>query len=352
MKRIASLSLCLLLCLVCALPAFSQGGENNDWQAIQDQRDTRQQAALIERFIGQYANSPHRPDADKMLVTFWASNKDNAKIVNHADNFKVSLPSADNASKAEIYLQGVIAAVSLQNVKKVQEFGSLALAAEPNNFAVLSIMASSGVVDGKTALEYATRASTLPRPKTMAEAQYQTWMTRNKNIVASANAPAAGAGAGTSLVGSGQSLMGQKKYQEAIAVFDQALKQNPKDQAVHYLVALSNYYLLADAVQVVQTANDEQIKAMIATPVVQADVDKAAARKEQFTKVTMDHRDAAIESLAKALAIGGPVTADAKKMFDALYQNRKGSLEGQDQLIEEKRKELGVTGAPAAPAPK
>jgi tetratricopeptide (TPR) repeat protein len=348
MKRIAPLSLCLLLCLVYALPAFSQGGENNDWQAIQDQRDTRQQASLIERFIGQYANSPHRPDADKMLIAFWASNKDNAKIVNHADNFKVSLPSADSASKAEIYLQGIIAAVSLNNVRKVQEFGTLALAAEPNNFAVLSIMASSGVVEPKTALEYATKASSLPKPKNMADAQYQTWMTRNKNLIASANAPAAGAGAGPSPVGSGQALMGQKKYKEAIEMFDQALKQNPKDQAVHYLVALANYYLLSDAVQVVQTANDEQIKAMIATPVVPADVEKAAAKKEQFTKVTLEHRDAAIESLAKAVAIGGPVTADAKKMFDALYQNRKGSLEGQDQLVEEKKKELGVTGAPAA----
>jgi tetratricopeptide (TPR) repeat protein len=352
MKRIAPVSLCLLLCLVCALPAFSQGGENNDWQAIQDQRDTRQQASLIERFISQYPNSPHRPDADKKLVAFWVSNKDNAKIVNHADNFKQSLPSADNASKAEIYLQGMIAAATLNNVKKVQEFGSLAVAADPNNFTVLSFMASSGVVEPKTALEYATKASTLPRPRTMTDAQYQSWMTRNKNLIASANAPAAAAGTGTSLVGSAQGLMAQKKYQEAIPVYEQALKQNPKDQAVHYQVAVAHYYLLSEAVQVVQTANDEQIKAMVATPVVQADVEKAAAKKDQFTKVTMAHRDAAIESLAKAVAIGGPVTADAKKMLDALYQNRKGSLEGQDQLIEEKKKELGVTGAPAAPAPR
>ncbi|MND08517.1 hypothetical protein D3C83_311720 [compost metagenome] len=63
----------------------------------------------------------------------------------------------------------------------------------------------------------------------------------------------------------------------------------------------------------------------------------------------MAHRDAAIDSLAKAVAIGGPgpITADAKKMLDALYTNRKGSLEGQDELIAEKKKELGVTDAPA-----
>src|SRR5436190_13982040 len=150
MKRLASLSLCLLLSLVAVIPAYSQGGENNAWMAIMDQRDTRQQASLLEAFISQYSNSPHRPDADKMLVSFWVSNKDNAKIVNHADNFKQSLPSADNASRSIIYTQGMIAAATLNNVKKTVEFGQLALTAEPNNFMVLAFLASSGALDQKT----------------------------------------------------------------------------------------------------------------------------------------------------------------------------------------------------------
>jgi tetratricopeptide (TPR) repeat protein len=348
MKRIAPLTLCLLLALVCALPGFSQGGENAAWQAIEDQRDTRRQAELLESFIRSYSNSPHRPDADKMLLLFWTSNKDNAKIVNHVDTFKQSLPSADNASKSEIYTQGMVAAATLNNVKKTVEFGEQALVADPKNFMVLSFLASSGVIEGKTALDYARRASELPRPAKMADSQYQSMMTRVKNLLASANAPAAG---GTSLVGSAQALLQQKKYKEALEIYGQVLQQTPKDQSVHYQVAVANYYMLSDAVQIVQTANDEQIKAMLAKPLVQADVDKAAARKDEFTKLTMAHRDAAIESLAKAVAIGGPITPDAQKMLDALYTNRKGSLEGLPELIAEKKKELGVTDAPAAPAP-
>ncbi len=345
MKRIVSISLGLLLCVACALPAFSQGGENAAWQAIDDQRDTRRQAELIEKFISQYSNSPHRPDADKKLIEFWVSNKDNAKIVNHADNFKQSLPSADKESRAEIYTQGMIAAATLNNVKKTVEFGQLALAADPNHFMVLAFLASSGAVDQKTALEYANKAAGLPKPKNMAETQYQSLMGRVKNLVASANAPAGRGGAAPAanpLVTSAQALMGQKKYQEAIDTFGQALQQNPKDQALHYQVAVANYYIMADAVQNVQNANDEQVKAMLATPVVKADVDKAAAKKEEYTKITMDRRDAAIEALAKAVAVGGPLTADAKKMLDPLYTNRKGSLEGQDQLIADKKKELGI----------
>lgn len=348
MRRIVPIALCLLFCLVPAIPAFSQGGENNDWQAIQDQRDTRRQAELIEKFIKDYSNSPHRPDVDKILVSYWVSNKDNAKIVNFADGFKQSLPSADSASKSIIYTQAMVAAATLNNLPKTIEFGNLAITSDPKNFMVLSFLASSNVLDPKTTLDYARRASELPRPNTMAESQYQSLLGRVKNLLASAN----GAGAGASLVSSAQALMGQKKYQEAIELYGQALQQNPKDQAVHYQVAVAHYYMMAEAAQTVQTANDEQIKAMIATPVVQADVDKAAARKEQFTKATLERRDAAIESLAKAVAIGGgPVTADAKKMLDALYQNKKGSLDGEDQFIADKKKELGVTDGPPPAAP-
>jgi tetratricopeptide (TPR) repeat protein len=182
----------------------------------------------------------------------------------------------------------------------------------------------------------------------MPDAQYQSFMGRVKNILASAN----GAGAGQPLVTSAQALMGQKKYQEAIEIYGQALQQNPKDGAVHYQVALANYYLMAEAAQAVQNANDEQVKAMLVTPVVPADVQKAAAKKDEATKTTFAHRDAAMESLAKAVAIGGPNTADMKKMLEALYQNKNSSLDGVDQLIADKKRELGVTDAPAAGAPK
>jgi tetratricopeptide (TPR) repeat protein len=340
MKRITPISLCLLLGLALVIPAFGQGGENAAWQAIDDEKNTRRQADLLVDFISRYSSSPHRPDADKMLVNFWVSNKDNAKIVNHADTFKQSLPSADNQSKSIIYTQAMVAAATLNNVKKTTEFGDLALAADSKNFMVLAFLASSGVVDQKTAIDYARRASELPQPRTMAPQQYQSLMTRVKNLVASANAPAAGAGP-SPLAKSAQDLMVQKKYPEALEIYAKVVEQNPKDALIHYQVALAHYYIMADAAQNVQQANDEQIKAMIATPTVQADIDKAAAKKEQFTKLTLEKRDAAIDALAKTLAIIA-TNADAKRLFDALYQSKKGSLEGQDLLIAEKKKELGL----------
>ncbi len=351
MKRIVPITLSALLGLAFGVPAFSQGrdcnNENKDWQEIQDQRDARRQAELDEAFIKCYSTSPHRPDLDKTLVTYWASNKDYAKIVNWADAFKTSLPSADAASKGVIYTQGMMAAASLNNVKKVTEFGGLALAAEPNNFLVLSFLASSNLLDQKTSIEYAKKAAALPRPATMADAQYQSLLTRVKAIAANNGGGGGGGNAAQSatagVLKSAQDLMAQKKYQEAIDMYKAALKDYPKDSDLNFSLAVAHYYVMSDAAQGVQAANDEQIKAMAATPVVQADVDKAAAKKEQLTKATLDSRDAAIEALGKTLAIGNPkVAAQAKQLFDALYQNKNKSMDGADQFIADKKKELGL----------
>lgn len=347
MKRIVSAALCLVFTLALALPAFAQGGENKAWQDIQDERDARRRAERIESFIRTYSNSAYRPDADKMLVEFWMSNKDFAKVVQHADGFKQSLPSADNASKAVIYSQGMMAAISLNNAAKLKEFGEMAIAADAKNYLALSIMASSGVVDQKTAVDYAKRATELPKPKEMPQQQYDQLMARNKNLAAGPAAPAAAAApnAASAALASAQGLMQQKKYPEAIAAFGEVLKQAPTNQGIQYQQALANYYLMADSAKEVQNANDDMLKASAAKN--QAEAEKAAARQEQMTKVTMDARDAALEAFLKTVAIGGPNTAEAKKVLDALYQNKTGSLDGLDQAIADKKKSMGITDAPA-----
>ncbi len=323
MKRSVLVTLCLLISLTVALPAFSQGGENNDWQAIQDQRDTRQQAALIETFIGKYSSSPHRPDADKMLISYWASNKDYAKIVNHADNFKQSLPSADAASKAAIYTQAMIAAASLNNLKKTVEMGGLALAADPTNFTVMSFLASSNLLDANTTLDYATKAAALPKPATMTDAQYETWIGRMEGLL-------------------GLAALSQNKFKDAAEHYEKALKANPKDHANQFRYGFANLNLIQAVVQSIQAASDDYDRARIATPVVQADVDAAKAKVEAQSQVALDLRDAAMDSLAKAVAISGQFTEQAKKLLDNLYENKNKSLDGEDQFIASKKTELGL----------
>jgi len=346
MNRIISATLCAIFSLALVLPALAQSGENSAWQAIQDERDARRKAEKLDSFIKTYASSPHRPEVDIMLVDYWVSNNDFAKILTFVDGFKQSLPSADNQSKATIYNQGMLASIQLNNIGKLKEFSDMALAADPKNFQALAIMASSGVLDPKTSFDYAKRAADLPKPKTMKDAQYQSLLKRAKDLVASANAssaPAGGGGGGnaaSAALNSVQGLLSEKKYKEAVDVLTQALQQFPKEGAIHYNIGLANYMLMSEAAQGAQSANDDQIKAMLAN--AKDDETKAAAKKEQLTEEALKRRDAALEGFGKAVAAGGSAPAESRKLLDALYQNKKGSMEGIDQFIADKKKEIGL----------
>lgn len=322
MNRMTKSALCLFVCLTFAMPVFAQGGENAAWQAIEDQRDLRRKAELLEKFIKDYAQSGRRPDADFQLIDFYSQNKDYQKILQSASDYQQRPPSADPAAKVRIFTQAMVAAASLPNIPKTSEFGGYALQADPNNLTVLAFLAGNNLPDPKKALEYAQKALTLPRPPTMKEEQYASMTGRLHAMVA-------------------LPLLADQKYKEGKEHLQIALKANPKDHASHYRLAAADVTLMGAAVKAAQDSNDLLIKAMSATPTNQAEVDAAKAKVDAASKEALELRDEAIDSLAKALAIGGPFTSLAKPLFEGLYQNKNKSLEGQEQFIAQKKAELG-----------
>ena len=96
------------------------------------------------------------------------------------------------------------------------------------------------------------------------------------------------------------------------------------------------------AAKAAQDANDALIKAMSATPPNNAEADAAKAKMESSSKEALELRDVAIESLARAIAIGGQYTQDAQKLFDSLYQSKNKSLDGATDLVAQKKSELGL----------
>ena len=106
MNRMSRIATSLVLALIFALPAFPQGNENNAWQAIEDQRDARRKAELIEAFIKNYSSSGRRPDADFILLDFYAQNKDYQKILQMAEDYRQRPASADPSREGEILLVG------------------------------------------------------------------------------------------------------------------------------------------------------------------------------------------------------------------------------------------------------
>jgi tetratricopeptide (TPR) repeat protein len=330
MKKLARIGFCLALCLVMTVPAFAQGGENAAWQAIEDQRDLRRQAELLESFVKSYANSAHRPEADFKLVQYYVSNNDHAKIMNHAEGFRTNLPSADASAKTKMFQEAMFAAYQLKNIPKVVEFAGYSLQADPNNLTVLTLLARANLPDPAKAVEHANKALLIPRPATMTPDAYEKNQGYMHAIVAFP-------------------LFQQQKFAEAQEHLSIALKTNPKDQAAQFQYGFISVNLAGVSAKDAQEANNNLVRAMTATPTVPADVDAAKAKVEAASKQALVHRDNAIDALAKAVALGSlptgsnpGMTAEAKRYLDAMFTNKNGSLTGEDQLIADKKKELGL----------
>jgi tetratricopeptide (TPR) repeat protein len=313
--------LIMLVCLTLAVPAFSQGNENNAWQAIQDERDARRRAERLEEFIRNFQNSAHRPDADKMLVSFWVQNKDFQKILNHAEAFRQNLPSADAASKATIYTEAMLAAASLKNNNKVIEFSGYVLDADPNNLTVLILLAGSNMPTPEKALEHAQKAVTVAKPATMSQEQYATMQFRANSIV-------------------GNFHFAENKFKEANAAYEAALKFNPKDHATQFRSGFASLNLAVASAQAAQTVNTDLQAASKSNAT--AMITELSAKQEALEKEALAHRDAALDSLAKAVAIGGQFSTQAKTLLDNTYQSKNKSLDGEDQFIAAKKAELGL----------
>lgn len=317
--------ICLTLSLLVAVPVFAQSGENAEWQAIEDQRDARRRGELLEKFIRDRPSSGRRPDADFMLVDIYAGNKDFAKIMQHAEGFRTNLPTADNASKSKMFTQAMVAAASLTspNIAKTVEFGGYALQADPNNITVLVFLAGNNLPDPAKAVEYANKVLSLPRPATMTEEVYARNLARMHGIVA-------------------LPLFSQNKFAEAQEHLAVAIKANPRDQASQFRYAFASINLAGLAAKDAQDANNTLIKALTEKPTNQPAADEAKAKMEEASKRALDHRDAAIDGFAKAVALTGPYTEEASKLLDGLFKSKNGSLEGKEQFVAEKKKELGL----------
>jgi len=331
MKRIGIIGLFLVLSLWLAIPAWSQRGENNAYQAIQDERTPQRRIQLIEEFLNDYKNSAYRPDLDVELMNLYVGNRDWAKILLRAESFRLEVPTADAISRSAVYTRAMLAATQVNNMDKTTEFGERVLTADPNNLSALLTLSSNTVArlpqDAAArdaainkALDYAKRVQAVPRPTTLSEDEWQ----RSQ-------------GRAHSTVGLIQFTKGQ--FAEAATEYSQALKVNPKDPDGQYRIGVAYFNLILTAIPVVQAT----MKAVNDASAAKADskqLDELVAKREAAAADMLEKRDLAIESLARAVALGA---APARTQLETLYKNKTGgSLDGLDQLISQKKAELGL----------
>ncbi|HET9216300.1 MAG TPA: hypothetical protein VFR18_04940 [Terriglobia bacterium] len=321
MRRRSRMGLFLACCLLVAVPAFSQANDSKDWQAIQDQKDPKKKAELLDAFIKKYPTSSRRPGADTELIDLWTKAQESGKILAFAEAYKKQPPSPDPAAKAKIYSEGMLAAYAARDAAKAAEFGQAAIEADPNHFPSLYMMAAAKLPNPPKALDYAQKALSLPRPQNLSPEAYIKQTARLHSDLALA-------------------LITLRNFSEARDHLEAVLKADPKNQEAQFRHGFASVNMMGEAAKAAQDANLEMLKA--STEQKTAEIDAAMKKQDFAQRAALELRDVALDSLAKAMALTGPYTEQAKPIFEGLYNNKYKSLDGADKLIAEKKAELGL----------
>lgn len=120
------------------------------------------------------------------------------------------------------------------------------------------------------------------------------------------------------------------QYEGASTEFVQAVKINPKDQMSWFRDGTARVFIASAAQKPIPGLFAEANAITVAGPEREAADQKRDAAVKEYT----EKRDAAMEPLATAAAMGGPVGDAAKKQLESLWKPaHNDTLEGMDEYI-------------------
>jgi tetratricopeptide (TPR) repeat protein len=338
MKKTAYLGFSLLLIWALAIPSFAQNNTPDGlYTAFYNEMDAAKKLALGEQFINNpdpaFKSSQYLPYIFQTVFGRYVQSQNVAKTVETADKLATLVPSADNKLKGFVFGQTMATAYQANNIPKTLEYGEKLLTLDPGNVnalmvlppAILSTLPPEGPARN-TALakaeDYSKKLIATAAPAGVPPAQWQ-------GVQAQAHAQV------------GQVNLMKGMYTEAATSLEAALKLNPKDDAGHYQLGLAYQNQLANAQKMVLDAYTAE-NAAKNSRADQLQIDELAARRSALEAEFRARRDMAIDSFARAVAIGGPNAANARTQLERLYkQKNNDSLDGLDALIAQKKSELG-----------
>jgi tetratricopeptide (TPR) repeat protein len=337
MKKASYLGISLLLILVLSTSGFSQAGPRAKTQAEYDmylgffnEKDPAKKAAVGEKFLEAFKDSEFVPGTRLGIFTAYMNAKNCAKTMEWADRI-AGLPTTTNEQKVGVFLGAMECAQGANNAAKVIEYGEKTLGIDANNLNA-----------------QLTLATTIPEA-----------LPQDKAALTKAEGYAGKAIAGVSALSAAQvpepqknMLLGQlhgavglihlnrQEYERAIEAYQQSIKFAPKEWVARYRLGLAYNGQLPILSQLMV----EAINAENAAKQARADqitIDELAAKGQGLTEATRQMLDRAIDEFATAVALGGAQAQPAKVQLDKLYQQKNGSLNGVDDLVNKKKAEMG-----------
>jgi lipopolysaccharide biosynthesis regulator YciM len=350
MKKMSYLGLSLLLTLSLTMPGLAQQAktkaEYDAYMLFYNEQNLQKKGEAAEKFLSDpaYNNSDFRLPTFQGAVIAYRNSQNWAKVMEMADKLATYLPTADNTIKTFTYEQAMVAGQQTGNFDKIVEYGDKVLEINPNNVnaqITLSSMlperlpadeaAKKAALD--KAFDLATKAQAqIPQIFGQKPAQFtdEQWARERANLEAQLAATF------------GLIHLNRAEYDLSAEKYEGALKTNPKDGISQYRIGLAYQYQASEATKAVVAAITAENDAKAARA-EEAVVNELVSKRETLEADARGKRDKAIDSFARAVAIGGVVAQPAREQLERLYKAKNNDvLDGLDQLINDKKTELGV----------
>ena len=350
MKKMSYLGLYLLLMLSLAPASKAQQAkskaEYDAYMLFYNEQNPQKKGEAAEKFLGDpaYKDSEFKPPAFQGAVIAYRGAQNWPKVMEIADKLPDLFPTADDTVKGFAYENAMVAAQQAGNFEKIVEYGDKVLGINPNNLnaqITLSSMlperlpadeaAKKAALD--RALDLASKAQAqVPQIFAQKPAQFtdEQWTKERTNLEGQLNATL------------GLIHLNRSEYDLSSQKYETALKTNPKDGVSQYRLGLAYQYQANDAIKSVLAAITAENEAKAARA-EEAVVNDLVAKRSALETDARAKRDKAIDSFARAVAIGGVVAQPARDQLERLYKAKNNDvLDGLDQLITEKKTELGV----------
>jgi tetratricopeptide (TPR) repeat protein len=350
MKKMSYLGFSLLLMLSLALPGLAQQAKNkaeyDAYMLFYNEQNPQRKGEAAEKFLADpaYKDSEFKLPAVQGAIIAFRNAQNWAKVMEMADKLTTFLPTVDNNLKTFAYENAMVAGQQAGIFEKIVEFGDKVLEINPNNLNAQITLSSmlperlpADEAAKKTALDRALDLASkaqaqVPQIFAQKPAQFtdEQWNRERANLDGQLNATL------------GLIHLNRAEYALSAEKYETALKTNPKDGISHYRIGLAYQYQASDATKLVLAAitTENEAKAARAEEAV---VNDLVAKREGLETDARAKRDKAIDSFARAVAIGGVVAQPARDQLERLYKAKNNDvLDGLDQLINEKKTELGV----------
>jgi lipopolysaccharide biosynthesis regulator YciM len=348
MNRSAYVGLALIATLLFGTPARAQQAkskaEYDAYKAMYDEQEPQRKAQLAEAFLNDYGDSDFVPAAFQLLSNAYVGARNWRKVVETADRFDQTVPDADSTVKGFMYQRAMAAAEQGRDAAKVVEFGEKVLQVDRNNLGALLTL--STVITDNLPPDDAEKERSLGRAFQLAnrarvQAQ-QALRSKPENLTDAQWDAQRMAVFSRIYMTLGVVHYTRGDYEQAAEEYKRVIGYNPRDPFAHLQLGLSYEYEAAGKSALVVDAVAEENEAKT-NQAEQAVLDQLVARREALEGEVLGEMDLAIDSFAKAVALGGQAGNLARVELERLYRRKNDdSLDGLDELIEEKRAELGV----------